>query len=146
MATVNTYLNFNGNCEDAFNFYKSVFGGEFTYIGRFGEMPPQEGMPPMNEADKNKIMHVGLPIGSTVLMGSDTGGEWAPTFLQGNNFSVNINPESKEEADKIFNGLSAGGQVTMPMADTFWGAYFGMFTDKFGVNWMVNFETQQGEK
>ncbi|GAB1404469.1 VOC family protein [Lentimicrobium sp.] len=143
MTTVNTYLNFNGNCEDAFNFYKSVFGGEFTYIGRFGEMPPQEGMSPMSEAEKNKIMHVGLPIGSTVLMGSDTGGEWAPTFVQGNNFSININPESKEEADKLFNGLSAGGQVTMPLADTFWGAYFGMFTDKFGINWMINFETQQ---
>lgn len=143
MATVNTYLNFNGNCEDAFNFYKSVFGEEFTYIGRFGEMPPQEGMPPMSESDKNKIMHVSLPIGRTILMGSDTSGDWAPTFVQGNNFSVSINPESKEEADKLFNGLSVGGQVTMPMADTFWGAYFGMFTDKFGINWMVNFETQQ---
>ncbi|MBU3661500.1 MAG: VOC family protein [Flavobacteriales bacterium] len=144
MATVSTYLNFNGNCEDAFNFYKSVFGGEFTYIGRFGEMPPQEGMPPMSEADKNKIMHVGLPIGSTNLMGSDTIGEWAAFFVQGNNFSVNINPESKEEADKLFNGLSIGGQVTMPMAATFWGAYFGTLTDKFGINWMINLESQQG--
>lgn len=143
MATVQTYLNFNGNCEEAFNFYKSVFGGEFTYLGRFSEMPLQEGMPPMSEADQNKIMHVGLPIGSTVLMGSDIGGEWAPAFLQGNNFSISINPESKEEADQLFNGLSAGGQITMPMADTFWGAYFGMFTDKFGINWMINFESHQ---
>jgi len=143
MATVSTYLTFNGNCEEAFNFYKSVLGGEFTYIGRFGEMPPQEGMPPMDEADRNKIMHVGLPIGSTVLMGSDTGGDWASSFIQGNNFSVSVNAENKTEADRLFNGLSAGGQVTMPMADTFWGSYFGMFTDKFGINWMVSFETQQ---
>lgn len=143
MATVSTYLTFNGNCEEAFNFYKSVLGGEFTYIGRFGEMPAQEGMPPMDEADRNKIMHVGLPIGSTVLMGSDTGGDWASSFIQGNNFSVSVNAENKTEADRLFNGLSAGGQVTMPMADTFWGSYFGMFTDKFGINWMVSFETQQ---
>lgn len=143
MATVSTYLTFNGNCEEAFNFYKSVLGGEFTYIGRFGEMPPQEGMPPMDEADRNKIMHVGLPIGSTVLMGSDTGGDWASSFIQGNNFSVSVNAENKTEADRLFNGLSAGGQVTMPIADTFWGSYFGMFTDKFGINWMVSFETQQ---
>ncbi|AZZ59661.1 VOC family protein [Riemerella anatipestifer] len=145
MTTVSIYLNFNGNCEEAFNFYKSVFGGEFTYVGRFGDMPPQEGMPPMSEVDKNKIMHIGLPIGNTVLMGSDTGGEWAPSFQQGNNFSINITPESKEVADKLFNGLSAGGKVTMPMADTFWGAYFGMFTDKFGINWMINFESQNNQ-
>ncbi|MRM95401.1 VOC family protein [Riemerella anatipestifer] len=145
MTIVSIYLNFNGNCEEAFNFYKSVFGGEFTYVGRFGDMPPQEGMPPMSEVDKNKIMHIGLPIGNTVLMGSDTGGEWAPSFQQGNNFSINITPESKEVADKLFNGLSAGGKVTMPMADTFWGAYFGMFTDKFGINWMINFESQNNQ-
>ncbi|MEJ8597567.1 VOC family protein [Riemerella anatipestifer] len=145
MTTVNIYLNFNGNCEEAFNFYKSVFGGEFTYVGKFGDMPPQEGMPPMGEVDKNKIMHIGLPIGNTVLMGSDTGGEWAPSFQQGNNFSINITPESKEAADKLFNGLSAGGKVTMPMADTFWGAYFGMFTDKFGINWMINFESHNNQ-
>ncbi|MGC1632440.1 MAG: VOC family protein [Gelidibacter sp.] len=142
MTTISTYLNFNGNCEAAFNFYKSVFGGEFTYIGRFGEMPAEDGYT-VSEADKNKIMHVGLPIGTTILMGSDTVGDWSPVFVQGNNFSISVNPESKEEADKLFKGLSAGGNVTMPMADTFWGAYFGMFTDKFGINWMVNFETQQ---
>jgi len=144
MATVNVYLTFNGNCREVFNFYKSVFGGEYPYIGTFGEMPPAENCPPMSEEDANKIMHVTLPISKeTCLMGSDTGGEWAPTFVQGNNFSININPESKEEADKLFNGLSAGGQVTMPMNNTFWGAYFGMFTDKFGINWMINFEAQQ---
>lgn len=145
MATVNTYLNFSGNCEEAFNFYKSVFEAEFSYIGRFGEMPPQEGCEPMNEEFGNKIMHVSLPIGNTILMGSDTGGDWAPTFVQGNNFSISINADSKEEADVLFNGLSAGGMVTMPMADTFWGAYFGMFTDKFGINWMVNYDAPQPE-
>lgn len=142
MATVNAYLTFNGNCEEAFEFYKSVFGGEYPYIGKFKDMPqPDENCAPMSEADGNKIMHVSLPISKeTMLMGSDTGGEWASNFLQGNNFSISINAESKEEADKLFLGLSAGGQVTMPMNSTFWGAYFGMFTDKFGINWMVNFD------
>ena len=142
MATTNTYLNFNGNCEEAFNFYKSVFGVEFNYIGRFGEMPESEDYK-VPESDKAKIMHVSLPIGTSILMGSDVGGDWAPTYVQGNNFSVSITPESKEEADKLFEGLSAGGQVTMPMADTFWGAYFGMFIDKFGINWMINLEQHQ---
>ncbi|TXI31351.1 MAG: VOC family protein [Niabella sp.] len=142
MATVHTYLNFDGNCEAAFNFYKSVFGGEFSFIGKFGEMPPMEGQPPMSDADKNKIMHVSLSISNTVLMGSDTVGGWSPAIVQGNNFAVSINADSKKEADNLFNGLSAGGQVTMPMENTFWGAYFGMFTDKFGINWMVNFDEQ----
>ena len=142
MATVSTYLNFNGNCEDAFNFYKSVIGGEFSYLGRFGEMPEGDGNT-ISESDKNKIMHVSFPIGTTILMGSDTGGEWAPSLIQGNNFSISINAESKEEADALFNGLSAGGQVTMPLEFTFWGAYFGMFTDKFGINWMVNYDQPQ---
>ena len=139
MATTNTYLNFNGNCEEAFNFYKSVFGGEFTYIGRFGEMPPSDEFP-VSEGDKNKVMHVSLPTGSSVLMGSDNAEQYESSFVKGNNFSVSINADSKEEADKLFNGLSAGGQATMPMSDTFWGAYFGMFTDKFGINWMVNYD------
>ena len=139
MASVNTYLTFNGNCEEAFNFYKSVFGGDFAYIGRFGEMPEGDGYS-VPEADKNKIMHVGLPIGNTILMGSDTGGDWAAKLIEGNNFSVSVNTESKEEADRIFNGLAAEGQITMPMENTFWGAYFGMLTDKFGIQWMVNFD------
>lgn len=139
MTTVNVYLNFDGNCEEAFNFYKSVFGGEFSYIGRYKEMPPVEGKP-LSQEDAEKIMHVGLPVSTeTVLMGSDTGGEWAASFKQGNNFGISINTDSKDEADRLFNGLSAGGTVTMPMNATFWGDYFGMFTDKFGVNWMVSF-------
>jgi PhnB protein len=141
MATTNTYLNFNGNCEEAFTFYKSVFGGEFNYIGRFGEMPESEEYK-VPETDKNKVMHVSLPIGSSILMGSDCGAEWAPSFKQGNNFSVSISAGSKEEADNIFNALSAGGKVTMPLADTFWGDYFGMITDQYGVNWMMSYNKQ----
>ena len=140
MATVNVYLTFNGNCAEAFDFYKSVFGGEFPYVGTFGEMPSGEANP-MPDSEKNKIMHISLPISKeTILMGSDTGGEWASGFNQGNNVSVSINADSQEEADKLFNGLSAGGTVTMPMDKTFWGSYFGMFTDKFGIHWMVNFD------
>jgi len=147
MATVNVYLNFDGNCEQAFTFYKSVFGGEFPYIGRFNEMPPQEGMPPLPAEMGNKIMHVSLQISNeTSIMGSDTGGEWAASFKQGNNFSVSINADNKEEADKLFNGLSNGGTVTMPINKTFWGDYFGMFTDKFGINWMVSFNEATGQK
>jgi PhnB protein len=138
MATTNTYLNFNGNCEEAFNFYKSVFGGDFTYLGKFGDMPPQDGYS-MPESDRNKVMHVSLAVGTSILMGSDTAGEWAAGFVQGNNFSVSITADSKEEADKLFDGLSADGKATMPMNQTFWGDYFGMFEDKFGVNWMVSF-------
>lgn len=140
MASVNVYLTFNGNCREAFDFYKSVFGGEYPYIGTFGEMPPMEGKETPEE-DKDKIMHVSLPISKeTILMGSDTGKEWASQLITGNNISISINTESKEEATKLFNGLSVGGHITMALADTFWGAYFGMFTDKFGINWMVNYD------
>lgn len=139
MTTINVYLTFNGNCEEAFNFYKSVFGGEFQYLGRFGEMPPQEGMPPVPEAAKNLIMHVSLPISNeTVLMGSDASESFGQKVDMGNNFSISINTDSKEEADRLFNALSAGGKVVMPMNNTFWGAYFGMLQDPFGINWMVN--------
>ena len=140
MAIINSYLNFDGQCEEAFNFYKSVFGGEFVNISKFGEMPPQEGMPPISDEVKNRIMHMSLPISAeTVLMGSDT----MPGIHDhqvGNNISLSINTDSREEADLIFTGLSAGGKVSMPLADTFWGAYFGMWTDKFGINWMVNYD------
>ena len=141
MASVNIYLTFNGNCEEAFNFYKSVFGGEFPYVGRYKDMPPSDkGGKAFSDEEGNRIMHMSVPIGNgTVLMGSDTGGEWASSFQQGNNFSISVNAESREEADKVFNGLSKGGQVTMPMDKTFWGDYFGMWTDKFGINWMVSF-------
>lgn len=144
MATVNVYLTFDGTCEAAFNFYKSVFGGEFPYIGKFKDMPAQEGCAPMSDADGEKIMHVTLPISKeTCLMGSDAGGEWSSKIVAGNNFAVSINAETREEADRLFIGLSAGGQVTMPMENTFWGAYFGMFSDKFGIHWMVNFDEEE---
>jgi PhnB protein len=146
MPIVNAYLNFDGTCEEAFNFYKSVFGGEFTYMGRFGEMPPQEGRP-VPEADKNKIMHVSLPIGGdTILMGSDSGSEWASAMVVGNNISLSINADSKADADRFFVSLSTGGKVTMPMAQMFWGDYFGMFTDKFGINWMISFNENYKKK
>ena len=142
MTTVNTYLNFNGDCEEAFNFYKSVFGGEFHYLGRFSEMPVQDGVSPFPKELDNKIMHVYFPISKeTALFGSDVGGDWANTFTQGNNFSVSISTGSREEAERLFNGLSAGGKISMPLADTFWGDYFGTFTDQFGINWMVSFTT-----
>ena len=144
MTTVNAYLNFNGNCEEAFNFYKSVIGVEFHYLSRYKDMPVQVGIPSFSPEMAEKIMHVSLAISQeTLIMGSDTGGEWAPTFQQGNNFSICITTDSKEEADRLFIGLSAGGQVTMPLANTFWDDYFGMFTDKFGINWMVSFPTAQ---
>ena len=146
MTTVNVYLTFNGNCEEAFNFYKSVFGGEFPYLGRYKDMPAEDGKKTAGE-DSEKIMHVSLPISKeTMLMGSDTGGEWASSYSQGNNFSISINTDSKEEADRVFKGLSTGGTVTMPMNKTFWGDYFGMFTDKFGINWMVSFNEAQQSK
>ncbi|MGI9541607.1 MAG: VOC family protein [Cyclobacteriaceae bacterium] len=139
MTTINPYLTFLGNCEEAFNFYKSVFGGEFQYVGRFLQMPddPKYSIP---EEDKNKIMHISLPISKeTVLMGSDTGGEWGAKTTVGNNMSLSVNAESKDDADRFFERLSDGGKVTMPIADTFWGDYFGMCTDKFDINWMISF-------
>src|SRR6478735_2783365 len=140
MATVNIYLTFNGNCEEAFKFYQSVFGGEFPYIGRFKDMPAGEG-PKLKPGEENRIMHVSLPISKeTILMGCDTGGEWASGYLQGNNFSMSIAADSKEEAEKLFKGLSTGGKVTMPLSKTFWSECFGMLTDKFGISWMISFD------
>jgi PhnB protein len=144
MTTVNIYLNFNGNCEEVFNFYKSIFNGEFSYIGRFKDMPPQDGMPPLTAEMAEKIMHVSLRISKeTYIMGSDVGGEWASEFLPGNNFSISINADSKEEVDRLFKGLSVDGKIIMPLNNTFWGDYFGMFTDKFGINWMTSFSKNQ---
>lgn len=135
MTAINPYLTFDGNCEDAFNFYRSVFGGKFTYVGRFSEMPSDFTVP---DKDKNKIMHISLPISKeTTLMGSDTSSSFGPKPIFGNNFSISINTDKKEEADRIFKELSTGGKVTMPLEKAFWGDYFGMFTDKFGINWMV---------
>lgn len=145
MAQINPYLNFKGNCEEAFDFYKSVFGGEYPYVGRFKDMPPSEdgkGMPP---EFGEKIMHISLPIngGETMLFGSDACGPWGDSTIIGNNVQLSINADSEEDADRLYNGLSAGGNAVMPMNKTFWGAYFGMFVDKFGINWMVNYDYPQ---
>src|SRR6478735_328692 len=116
MTTVNVYLTFNGSCEEAFNFYKSVFGGEFPYVGRYSDMPPHEGAPAISAEEGKKIMHMSLPISKeTILLGSDAGGEWAPKLVKGNNFAVSISTDSQQEADRLFNGLSAGGKVLMPI-------------------------------
>ena len=143
MTTVNVYLTFKGNCEEAFNFYKSVFGGEFPYVGRFKEMPPMDGCS-VPEEDLEKIMHMSLPISAeTMIMGSDSSEAFGQVTTIGNNFSISITTDSKEEADRLFNGLSEGGKVTMPMDVTFWGDYFGMFTDKFNINWIISYPTKQ---
>lgn len=137
MALINPYLNFPGNTEEAFNFYKSIFGGDFAMIQRFGDTP-EAGT--VAEADKNKLMHIALPIGGNVLMATDAVGDMCTTLKTGNNISLSVHTDSKEEADKIFNGLSQGGTIKMPMENTFWGSYFGMVDDKFGVQWMVSFD------
>lgn len=143
MTTVNIYLTFKDNCEEAFTFYKSVFGGEFPYIGRYKDMPPMDGKP-LPPEEENKIMHMSLPISKeTMLMGSDSSDAFGHATVIGTNFSISVNTDSKEEADRIFQALSSGGKVTMPMDTTFWGSYFGMLTDKFGINWMVSFEEQK---
>ena len=140
MATVNTYMTFNGFCEEAFLFYKSIFGGEFSYFGRFKDMPITDGKT-CSSSEAEKIMHVSLPISKeTAIMGSDSFESFGTETIYGNNFSLSLNTGSKEEADKLFNALSDGGKITMLMENTFWNAYFGTFTDKFGINWMVNFD------
>jgi PhnB protein len=142
MTTLNVYLTFNGNCHEAFSFYKSVFGGEFGSVGKFGDMPPQEGYEIL-ENEKDRIMHMSLPISKeTVLMGSDSS-SFSGDATIGDNISLSINTSEKEEADRIFDELADGGKVTMPMNNTFWGSYFGMLTDKFGINWMVSFDINQ---
>ena len=143
MATVNPYLNFNGNTEDAFNFYRSVFGGEFITLQRFKDTPEADKIPP---SDRDKIMHISLPIGNgNILMATDAVESMGHPLAVGNNFYLSISAESEKEADKFFNGLSTGGKVTMPLSKTFWGAYFGMFTDKFGIQWMINYDYNQNK-
>ena len=143
MATMSPYLNFNGNTEEAFNFYKSVFGGEFLAVMRFKDNPECGNIA---EADKDKIMHIALPIGSgNALMATDALESMGQKLTFGNNFYICLAPESKAEADRLFNGLSDGGKIEMPLQEMFWGAYYGSFTDKFGVQWMVNYSQNQPE-
>ena len=137
--SVNPYLTFDGNCEEAFNFYRSVFGGDFSYVGRFKDMPPSPEGKPVSETEGRKIMHISLPISKeTALMGSDSSEEFGHATVFGNNFTISINAPGEKEADRLFNELSGGGKATMPMSKTFWGSYFGMLTDKFGIQWMIS--------
>ncbi len=138
MAQINPYINFNGNAEEAFTFYKSVFGGEFAKIMRFKDLSSPEFTVPENEA--NKIMHIALPIGKNVLMANDVPESMGRTNENENRSKISISAESKEEADKLFNSLSIGGQIEMPIGDSPWGSYFGMFRDKYGIEWMVDFD------
>jgi PhnB protein len=146
MSTVSMYLNFNRTTEEAFAFYKSVFGTEYIgHIARMGEAPPQEGVPPLAEEDKNLVLHVALPLlGTFVLMGTDAPESMGFTVTQGNNAYINLQPDTRAEAERLFAALSDGGVVEMPLQDMFWGDYFGSFADKFGVRWMVSCEEKKG--
>lgn len=138
MALINPHINFNGNTEEAFTFYKSVFGGEFTKIIRFKDIASPEFA--VSENDANKIMHIALPIGKNVLMAIDVPEFLGKTNENENRSKISISAESKEEADKLFNGLSVGGQIEGPIGDSPWGSYFGCFRDKYGIEWMVDFD------
>ena len=143
MAILNPYLNFKGNTEEAFTFYKSVFGGEFLALQRYKDMP-EAGKFPAHEQDK--IMHIALPIGKgNILMATDMLESMGQTLQAGNNFALCLTAETKEEADRLFSALSAGGQVIMPLEKASWGDYFGMFSDQFGIQWMVSLNEKQQE-
>jgi PhnB protein len=138
MALINVHLNYNGNAEEAFTFYKSVFGGEFSKITRLKDLESPDF--PVDEKDADKIMHIALPIGNNTLMANDV-----PSFLgtvneNENRSKIAVSAQSREEADKLFNGLSVGGTVEMPIQDSPWGSYFGMFRDKYGIEWMIDFD------
>ncbi len=138
MPQINPHINFNGNAEEAFTFYKSVFGGEFAKVMRFKDLSSPEF--PVTEKDANKIMHIALPIGKNILMANDVPESMGLTNVNENRSKISISAESKEEADKLFNGLSIGGQIEVPIEDSPWGSYFGMFRDKYGIEWMVDFD------
>lgn len=138
MAQINPHIHFNGNAEEAFTFYKSVFGGEFTKIVRFKDLSGPEF--PVSENEAHKIMHIALPIGKNMLMANDVPESMGRTNENENRSKISISAESKEEADKLFHGLSAGGQIEVPIEESPWGSYFGMFRDKYGIEWMVDFD------
>ena len=144
MASINPHINFNGNAEEAFIFYKSVFGGEFSSIMRFKDLASDE--IPVAEHEATKIMHIALPIGKSTLMANDVPEILGRTNENENRSKIVITAESKEEADRLFNGLSVGGQIEMPIAESPWGTYFGMFRDKYGIEWMVDFNSNHKEK
>ena len=142
MSFINPYLIFDGTCEEAFNFYKSVFGGEYTHMGRFKDMPQEDGCDePIDAKLANRIMHVSLPIGKNILMGSDSNPALGEIII-GKNVNISITTETKEEADRLFAALSQDGNVTMPMQYTFWGDYFGMTEDQYGIEWMISYNKE----
>lgn len=145
MSRTSIYLNFPGTTEAAFAFYKEVFGTEYSRpIMRMGDMPSSPGAPPMPEDEKKAVLNVGLPImGGLELMATDAVGERAGMYVAGNNFSINLQPDTRVEAERLFKGLSAGGSNIMPLQDMFWGAYWSSFKDKFGIQWMINCEEKQ---
>ena len=138
MAQINPHINFNGNAEEAFTFYKSVFGGEFAIIMRFKDISSPEF--PVTEKEANKLMYIALPIGKNVLIANDVPESMGKTNENENRSKISISAESKEEADRLFNGLSEGGQIEVPIGDSPWGSYFGMFRDKYGIEWIVDFD------
>ncbi len=140
MAQINPYINFNGNAEEAFTFYKSVFGGEFAKVMRFKDLSNPDF--PIPEKEANKIMHIALPIGRNVLMANDVPESMGPTNENENRSKIAISAQSKEEADQLFIGLSEGGTIEMPIADSPWGSYFGMFRDKYGIEWMIDYDSK----
>lgn len=144
MALINPHINFNGNAEEAFNFYKSVFGGEFAMVMRLKDMACEEF--PVAESEAHKIMHIALPIGPNVLMGNDVPESMGRVNENENRSKIAIGAASREEADHLFNGLSAGGSIEVPIGDSPWGSYFGMFRDKFGIEWMVDFDPKHQGK
>jgi PhnB protein len=141
MATINPYINFNGNAEEAFNFYKSVFGGEFEKVVRFKDLESSEFPVPENEA--NKIMHIALPIGTNTLLANDVPESMGPVNENENRSKISVYAESRAEADKIFTGLTTGGTIEVPLADSPWNTYFGMFRDKYGIEWTVEFDSNR---
>lgn len=143
MAIINPSINFNGNAQEAFNFYKSIFGGEFTKIIRFKDMPNKEY--PMPEHEANKIMHITLPIGNNTLIGNDVP-EFMGTVNENENRSkISISTESRQEADDLFDWLSVGATIEVPISDSPWGSYFGMLRDKYGIEWMIDFDSRENK-
>jgi PhnB protein len=144
MAKMNPYLNFSGNTEEAFLFYRLVFGGEFAALQRFKDTPESDRMP---KEVREKIMHIALPIGKdAVLMATDALESMGQKLMVGNNFYISLEAESKAEADRLYAALSSGGKIEVPLADAFWGAYFGAFADRFGVQWMINFDYKKEKR
>ncbi|MBN9350680.1 MAG: VOC family protein [Chitinophagaceae bacterium] len=144
MAQINPYINFNGNAEEAFNFYKSAFGGEFTRVVRFKDLPNPEF--PLAKNEEDKIMHIALPIGKNVLMGNDVPEFMGKVNEQENRSKISVSVRSKEEADNLYHRLSAGGKVEMPIGDSPWGSYFAMFRDKYGIEWMIDYDKNDRDK